>query len=384
MNYIKSIEHEKNWSHLNDEEKKQYDEILNSDISILRIYASLFGIKNIKVRAFHTFYGKSPLVGVYSNEGYTLRLDDGKKTFYCYKKNCGGTVVKFIMHVLKLNQIDAINILHSYVTKSTSNLSEKGIIHYNKIFENYDSEEVKRLIDESEEKEADFKEKIASNLKRHGISEVAITKAARKFCCSKTRVIEVAKGLGKIKVSEEESKMKICYSDQEVLKGEKSIFLAGPTPREEGKVSWRKYACEKLRKMGFDGIVYVPEYSTHEAKEDYVAQAEWEREALSNSSAILFWVPSKLPGMEGFTTRVEFGYWMHTGRIIYGRPAEAAKIKYLDWLYDVDMKKEPYTKLKDLLAEAVVKASEVGVVEENQVLPIQYRKVMRNNENNNE
>ncbi len=48
------------------------------------------------------------------------------------------------------------------------------------------------------------------------------------------------------------------------------------------------------------------------------------------------------------------------------------------------MKEEPYTKLKDLLAEAIVKANEIGVVEENQVLPVQNRKVMKNSDNNNE
>ena len=33
--------------------------------------------------------------------------------------------------------------------------------------------------------------------------------------------------------------MVVNYSDQEVLKGKKSIFLAGPTPRDDSVVSWR-------------------------------------------------------------------------------------------------------------------------------------------------
>ena len=63
--------------------------------------------------------------------------------------------------------------------------------------------------------------------------------------------------------------MKINYSDEEILKGQKSIFLAGPTPRGEDAVSWRKEACNILEKLGFDGIVYVPEYSTWKPKESY-------------------------------------------------------------------------------------------------------------------
>lgn len=55
--------------------------------------------------------------------------------------------------------------------------------------------------------------------------------------------------------------MIINYSDQEVIRNRKSIFLAGPTPRGENIESWRKYACQFLEKNGFDGVVYVPEYS---------------------------------------------------------------------------------------------------------------------------
>lgn len=82
--------------------------------------------------------------------------------------------------------------------------------------------------------------------------------------------------------------MVINYSDQEVIKGEKSIFLAGPTPRGNSIESWRKYACKYLEEIGFDGVVYVPEYSIWKTKEDYTDQAVWEREALSNATIIAF------------------------------------------------------------------------------------------------
>ena len=53
--------------------------------------------------------------------------------------------------------------------------------------------------------------------------------------------------------------MQINYSDEKVLKGEKSIFLAGPTPRSLDVETWRKEAIRILEELGFDGIVYVPE-----------------------------------------------------------------------------------------------------------------------------
>ena len=43
--------------------------------------------------------------------------------------------------------------------------------------------------------------------------------------------------------------MIINYSDQEVLKGTKSIFLAGPTPRDKEITSWRNEACKILEKL---------------------------------------------------------------------------------------------------------------------------------------
>lgn len=149
--------------------------------------------------------------------------------------------------------------------------------------------------------------------------------------------------------------MKINYSDQEVIKGEKSIFLAGPTPRGENALSWRKEACDILEKLGFDGIVYVPEYSSWKPKESYIDQAMWERNALTEATIIVFWVPRYLPDMPAFTTNVEFGYWLKSGKVLYGRPDDADKIKYLDWLYELDYKVKPINNLQYLLETAVSK-----------------------------
>lgn len=37
-----------------------------------------------------------------------------------------------------------------------------------------------------------------------------------------------------------------------------SIFLAGPTPRERGVVSWRPEAINLLQQFGYNGAVFVP------------------------------------------------------------------------------------------------------------------------------
>lgn len=171
--------------------------------------------------------------------------------------------------------------------------------------------------------------------------------------------------------------MIINYSDQEVIKGEKSIFLAGPTPRGENVISWRAEACEILKQLGFDGVVYVPEYSTWKPKDDYVDQAMWERIALTNATVILFWVPRKLPDMGAFTTNVEFGYWLHSGKVIYGRPNDASKIKYLDWLYKLDYGESPYEDLKSLLESSIELVNNLYDEQSAEILPLTERRITK-------
>ena len=152
--------------------------------------------------------------------------------------------------------------------------------------------------------------------------------------------------------------MKINYSDEPVIINQKSIFLAGPTPRSDKINSWRDEACKKLEELGFDGVVYEPEFSTGLPKESYIDQAEWERKALTEATIILFWIPRSLPDKPGFTTNVEFGYWLHTKKVIYGRPEGAVKTKYLDWLYEKDYQEKPLDNLDDLLKLAITRANQ--------------------------
>lgn len=153
--------------------------------------------------------------------------------------------------------------------------------------------------------------------------------------------------------------MIINYSDKSVLKGKKSIFLAGPTPRSLDVETWRKEAISILNELGFDGIVYVPELEVDNRTFNYDNQVWWEREALYNASTIIFWIPrsAQLPA---YTTNLEYGYWIakNSDKCLYGRPDDSERNKYLDWLYHTETGRTPINNLKELLKNAVKLANE--------------------------
>lgn len=149
--------------------------------------------------------------------------------------------------------------------------------------------------------------------------------------------------------------MKVIYTTEPIEKGKQSIFLAGPSPRSDNVSSWRSDAIKYLEDIGFDGIVYNPEHRDGQAgfaKAGY--PADWEHEAIESSTVLVFWIPRDMETMPALTTNVEFGYFVDAHSImLYGRPDNAPKNRYLDWLFH---KKRPYTpiykQLNPLMQEA--------------------------------
>lgn len=91
-------------------------------------------------------------------------------------------------------------------------------------------------------------------------------------------------------------------------------------------------------KINFNGTVFIPIpknkfYSDMKDSDTwtYENQIEWELKARQISDIILFWIPrSTEHNLQGFTTNVEFGEDIHSGKITYGRPDNAEKCRYLD------------------------------------------------------
>ncbi len=127
------------------------------------------------------------------------------------------------------------------------------------------------------------------------------------------------------------NKMKVVYALEEFPNEyTKSIFLAGPTPRNNAEKSWRVEAISILEKLGYDGVVFVPEQKGK--FKDYSKQIEWETEGLNRADCIIFWINRELrEDFEniGLTTNIEWGKWSSSGKVVIGFPDDSPRNKYI-------------------------------------------------------
>lgn len=132
--------------------------------------------------------------------------------------------------------------------------------------------------------------------------------------------------------------MKLLYALEHSEVKERSLFLAGPSPRGHGEPDWRKDAVAWLEAAGYDGTVFIPlpRDGVYRADYDHVAQIDWELEHLEKAGAIVFWIPRDLKLLPGFTTNVEFGRFSRSGRAVLGYPEIAPKMRYLHHLAVLD------------------------------------------------
>ncbi len=137
--------------------------------------------------------------------------------------------------------------------------------------------------------------------------------------------------------------MEIIYSDETIdfdrQRNDNTVFLAGPTPRDNSVESWRKDAIEIFKEIQYPGKILIPEQRDWNIKFDYSDQIEWELTGMSVVKHILFWIPRNMKNMPGLTTNVEFGNWVDVinKSIFYGRPDNADNIKYLDYMWNKRM-----------------------------------------------
>ena len=148
--------------------------------------------------------------------------------------------------------------------------------------------------------------------------------------------------------------MKVIYTNEEITSYDNSIFLAGPTPRNKNVHSWRNTALKYLEELNFSGTVIVPEYrkQSYISQEGNIYDMSWDHNALENVSKILMWIPRD-NNMLGLTSNIEFGYFIKSNKLYYGRPKNALYMEYLDFLYGKETNRKPKEDLKDLIIEII-------------------------------
>ena len=153
--------------------------------------------------------------------------------------------------------------------------------------------------------------------------------------------------------------MTVCFSDQEPVLDDNSIFLAGPTRRNSHyENSYRKEIVRLYEEAGFNGIIYVPEIfekrTFHESEIE--KQTRWEWTCLDAAGIILFWVPRRLPDMPAFTTNVEFGIYIEKKpkQVVLGYPKNAEKMRYLKLKYEDATGRKPCLSLNEAIDESLL------------------------------
>lgn len=134
--------------------------------------------------------------------------------------------------------------------------------------------------------------------------------------------------------------MKLIYAQEPLpgnhLKDGRSVFLAGPTPRIDTPIpSWRPEMVRLLSKSTGVEEILIPEPANGKWESDYDGQVGWEEKAIEYCDILVFWIPRDINnGMPGFTTNVEFGWWLDKKEhIVFGFPADADKCRYLEYKF---------------------------------------------------
>lgn len=133
-----------------------------------------------------------------------------------------------------------------------------------------------------------------------------------------------------------------------------SIFLAGPTPRDNS-ISWREKAVELLNKYNYDGVVFIPEQRDGFRQKEYYNQIDWELKMMDKADIIMFWIPRNIDfNMLGLTTNIEYGRWENSGKIVIGFPKDSDNNTYIEKSFG-KLNNEIYYTLEDTIKATINK-----------------------------
>lgn len=169
--------------------ENELDEIMNSDLSITRMWITLYGNKEIKPISNKKFYDKCIR---HSSMDRSVRIVEDKKVFYCYGCGFGGTIVDLVAYALKIETEEAITILYAFLHNDLNSLNENQKEMVNKIINNYNSIDVKKnteiIFEESKIKTDKLISRVNDCAKNYDSPEENIRKIAKRVSCTEELV----------------------------------------------------------------------------------------------------------------------------------------------------------------------------------------------------
>lgn len=164
-------------------------EIMNSNLSILRMYISICESnqinKKIKARVNNNFYCDC----IFHNAtDLPLRIAEDLKAYACYGCGCSGTIVTLISKIYNIPKEESIELLHGYINNETNGLNKRQLNILKQIFQYYDSPTVEKLFEESQKKTELLNKRIKKYIKDKDCYLGDEEKIANRLCCSKKYV----------------------------------------------------------------------------------------------------------------------------------------------------------------------------------------------------
>lgn len=178
---------ERDYLCVEDEKYDKYDKIIDSNLSLLRIWISLLDNDNftMKIRSNNIFYCDCPF---HKAEDLPICINEKLKAFFCYGCGKGGTIVTLISEYFNIQQEAVINILYAYINNNINSLEKSEITILNEIFSNYNSKKVDRYIAESESKTIYLNNRIDRYIGQNGFTDGSIKKMSKRLCCSENYI----------------------------------------------------------------------------------------------------------------------------------------------------------------------------------------------------
>ncbi len=153
---------------------KYYDEIMNSNLSILRIYYSICESNNLKKKIKarinnnnNNYYCNCVFCNpeLHRASHLPLRIVEEKKYWGCYGCGYSGSIFTLISKFYDISIEESLELLHSYLTNEIAELNKKQMKILKEMFQYYNSPSIDKLLLESQRKTKLLDERINRYIK---------------------------------------------------------------------------------------------------------------------------------------------------------------------------------------------------------------------------